>query len=133
MTEKKNWDLIAKIEKQIKEKYGEEAVKSPAQGWTDEQEEEHLEKLRLAALKQREMESGLEKVELSQGVFVTKKLLMKESNRTCPVCSAYSFDKRDDLYMSKFECCFKCYIDYVEGREDRWKTGWRPNKENKNG
>ena len=34
MTEKKNWDLIAKIEKQIKEKYGEEAIKSPAQGWT---------------------------------------------------------------------------------------------------
>ena len=35
--------------------------------------------------------------------------------------------------MSKFECCFKCYIDYVEGREDRWKSGWRPNKENKDG
>ena len=133
MTEKKDWNLIAKIEKQIKEKYGEEAIKSPAQDWTDEQEEEHLEKLRLAALKQRESEDKLDKVEVAEGVFVTKKLLRKESNRTCPVCSAYSFDKQDDLYMSKFQCCFKCYIDYVEGREDRWKSGWRPNKENKDG
>jgi hypothetical protein len=133
MTEKKNWDLIAKIEKQIKEKYGEEAIKSPAQGWTDEQEEEHLEKLREAYLSQRENESKREKVEISEGFFVTKKLLMKESSRVCPVCSAYSFNKEDDLYMNKFDCCFKCYIDYVEGREDRWKTGWRPNKENKDG
>jgi hypothetical protein len=111
MTEKKNWDLIAKIEKQIKEKYGEEAIKSPAQGWTDEQEEEHLEKLRLAALKQRETESKLDKVEVAEGVFITKKLLMKESNRTCPVCSTYSFNKQDYLYMNKFECCFNCYVD----------------------
>lgn len=133
MSEKKDWNLVAKIEQKIKEKYGEEAIKSPAQGWTDEQEELHLEKLKQAALKRRERESRQEKVEISDGVFVSKKLLMKESSRTCPVCGVYSFNKEDDLYMSKFECCFKCYIDYVEGREDRWKTGWRPNKENKDG
>lgn len=133
MSEKKNWDLIAKIEKQIKEKYGEDAVKSPAQGWTDEQEEEHLKKLKIAALKSREAEDKREKVEITDGVFVTKKLLMKGSNRTCPVCATYSFNKQDDVYMSKFQCCFTCYVDYVEGREDRWKAGWRPNKENKNG
>ena len=133
MSEKKDWNLVAKIEQKIKEKYGEEAIKSPAQDWTDEQEERHLEKLQQAALKKRNNETKQEKVEVSDGVFVTKKLLMKESNRTCPVCSTYSFDKKDDLYMSKFECCFKCYIDDVEGREDRWKSGWRPNKENKDG
>ena len=32
----------------------------------------------------------------------------------------------DDVYMSKFDCCFKCYIQWGEGREDRWSTGWRP-------
>ena len=133
MSEKKDWNLVAKIEQKIKEKYGEEAIKSPAQDWTAEQEERHLKKLQQAALKKRNNETKQEKVEVSDGVFVTKKLLMKESNRTCPVCSTYSFDKKDDLYMSKFECCFKCYIDYVEGREDRWKSGWRPNKENKDG
>jgi hypothetical protein len=129
MSKDKDWNLVAKIEQKIKEKYGEEAIKSPAQGWTDKQEEEHLEKLKIAALKSREAEHKKEKVEIAEGVFVTKKLLMKGSSRTCPVCTTYSFNKQDDVYMSKFECCFKCYIDYVEDREDRWKSGWRPNKE----
>lgn len=129
MSKDKDWNLVAKIEQKIKEKYGEEVIKSPAQGWTDEQEEEHLEKLKIAALKSRKAEDKKEKVEIADGVFVSKKLLMKGSSRTCPVCGAYSFDKQDDVYMSKFQCCFKCYIDYVEGREDRWKSGWRPNKE----
>jgi len=133
MSEKKDWNLIAKIEQKIKEKYGEEAIKSPAEGWSDEQEEMHLEKLKKAALKKKENEAKQEKVEVAEGVFVSKKLLKKESSRTCPVCSTYSFDKRDDLYMNKFQCCWSCYIEFVEGREDRWKSGWRPNEENKNG
>ena len=129
MSKDKDWNLVAKIEQKVKEKYGEEAIKSPAQGWTDEQEEEHLEKLKIAATKSREAEDKKEKVEIADGVFVSKKLLMKGSSRTCPVCGVYSFNKQDDVYMSKFHCCFKCYIDYVEGREDRWKSGWRPSKE----
>ena len=44
----------------------------------------------------------------------------------------YSFDTRDNVYMTKYTCCYKCYIQWVEGREERWATGWRPNKgENK--
>ena len=31
--------------------------------------------------------------------------------------------------MNKFECCFKCFIQYVDGREERWEKGWRPDKE----
>lgn len=133
MSEKKDWNLVAKIEQKIKEKYGEEAIKSPAQDWTDEQEEQHLEKLRQSALEKRANEDKKEKVEVAEGVFISKKLLMKESSRTCPVCGVYSFDKKDDLYMNKFSCCFKCYIKYVEDREDRWQSGWRPNEEIKNG
>ena len=57
-----------------------------------------------------------------------EKFLNNENSRECPVCGLYSFHLKDDLYMHKFECCFKCYIQYVEGREERWKTGWRPNK-----
>ena len=62
------------------------------------------------------------------GVFIPKKLFKKSSTRSCPVCNVYSFKSNDDLYMSKFKCCEKCYIQWVEGREERWKTGWRPNK-----
>ena len=28
--------------------------------------------------------------------------------------------------MNRFECCNQCYIEYVEFREDRWNSGWRP-------
>jgi hypothetical protein len=67
----------------------------------------------------------VEKVEVN-GILVSQKLLSRETNRTCPVCEIYSFDKKDDVYMNKFKCCFGCYIQYVEDREERWKTGWRP-------
>ena len=62
------------------------------------------------------------------GVFISEKLITKESKRSCPICNTYSFKSNDDVYMSKFDCCFKCYIQWVEGREARWKTVWRPKK-----
>ena len=77
MSEEKDWNLIAKIEKQIKEKYGADAIKSPSQDWTDEQEEEHLEKLRLAALKIRDSAREREKVEVSEGVFCQRNYLQR--------------------------------------------------------
>ena len=64
------------------------------------------------------------------GVFISKKLLKRESKRSCPVCNTYSFKSNDDVYMTKFDCCEKCYIQWIEGREDRWKKGWRPNANN---
>ena len=66
------------------------------------------------------------------GFLISKKLFNKDDNRNCPVCQAYSFELRDDVYMAKFDCCFKCYIQWVDGREARWKTGWRPGDENEN-
>ena len=69
-----------------------------------------------------------EKIEVD-GVFVNKKLLTREHNRKCPVCDSYSFSVQDDVYMIKFECCKSCYIRWVEDREERWETGWRPTKE----
>ena len=65
------------------------------------------------------------------GLIASKKLLNKDSNRVCSVCDVYSFDRRDDVYMSKFGCCNKCHIQWIEGREKRWTEGWRPKKENK--
>ena len=69
-----------------------------------------------------------DKVE-KDGFFLPKNLITKKSKRKCPVCDIYSFEVRDDLYMNKFECFFKCYIMYVEDQEERWETGWRPDKE----
>ena len=63
------------------------------------------------------------------GVFISEKLITKESKRSCPVCDTYSFKSNDDVYMAKFDCCEKCYIQWVEDREERWLKGWRPNNE----
>jgi hypothetical protein len=107
---KKSLNDIAKYEVAISKKYGKDAIKHPQADWNDEQEKK------------------TEKVEVD-GFLISKKLFTKDSNRICPTCHSYSFDLRDDVYMTKFDCCFKCYIQWVEGREERWKSGWRPKEE----
>ncbi len=123
----KDWDRIAKIEQAISKKYGPEAVQNPRGNWNDEKEKQYLEQIQELAKKEVELRDKDEKVEVN-GILMPKKLLNKESNRTCPVCDTYSFDVRDDIYMNKYECCRICYVKYVEDREDRWQLGWRPNK-----
>ncbi len=115
---------IAKIEKAIKEKYGEEAIQNPKSSWTKEKEEEYLRELKqFYNTKEYKKQTKQEK-----GFLLKVRKTKKENNRTCPVCGSYSFSSRDDLYMTKFECCFECYIQHIEGREERWNSGWRPNK-----
>ena len=127
---KKDLNKIAYVEKAIAKKFGQEAIINPKSGWTDEKEEEYLEQLKEFYSKQRKKEEAGEKIE-EDGFLLSKNLITKESKRVCPVCSEYSFSMRDDLYMNKFECCWKCYIQYIEDREERWANGWRPTKEQK--
>ena len=122
----KDPNYIAKVEQAIANKYGDDTIQHPKKDWTEEKEREYLEQQKQLHNKAVQEEDA-DKVQVN-GVFVPKKLIKKNSNRSCPVCSVYSFKSNDDVYMSKFECCEKCYIQWVEGREERWKTGWRPNK-----
>jgi hypothetical protein len=125
---KKDPNYIAKLEKAISEKYGGEAVANPRGNWDDEKEKIYLEQIEKVRQKELLLDEMDEKVEVN-GVLIPKKLFTRDSqNRTCPVCSVYSFDPKDDVYMKKFECCYECYIQWVVDREQRWKTGWRPNK-----
>ena len=128
MQSKKDQDYIASVEKAIAQKYGTDTIQNPKSNWTDEKEREYLSQLKKFSENERRQQDQEEKVE-TNGYFISKKLLNKETNRTCPVCDTYSFDLKDDVYMSKFECCFKCYIQWVEDREERWATGWRPQGE----
>ena len=128
MQSKKDQDYIASVEKAIAQKYGTDAIQNPKSNWTDEKEREYLFQLKKFSENERRQQDQEEKVE-TNGYFISKKLLNKETNRTCPVCDTYSFDLKDDVYMSKFECCRKCYIQWVEDREERWATGWRPQGE----
>jgi len=125
----KNWDKLAKFEQAISKKYGTEAIQNPKANWDSDKEREYLDQIKRLAEKEAQLREKDEKVDLN-GILVPKKLLNKESNRTCPVCDTYSFDVRDDVYMNKYDCCRLCYVKYVEDREDRWQSGWRPNNGN---
>jgi hypothetical protein len=117
---------IVKIEKAIAQKYGEDTIANPKHYWNEDKEKEYLNQLKEVSKKEQEKD---QKIDVG-GVFISKKLLNKDSKRSCPVCQIYSFDLSDDLYMNRFDCCRKCYIKWGEGREERWKTGWRPNENN---
>ena len=120
----KDPNYAIKVEKAIAEKYGKEAVVNPKSQWDDNKEKQYLEELKS---NYRHDKSESEKEDLD-GVLISKELLNRESKRSCPTCNTYSFKSVDDLYMTKFGCCNKCYIQWIEGREERWKSGWRPNK-----
>ncbi len=123
---KKDLNQIAKIEKAMSEKFGQESVINPKSGWDDQKEKEYLEDLK--EFYSEESKQGEDKIN-EDGFFITRNLINKEIKRVCPVCDTYSFSGRDDLYMNKFECCRACYIQWVEGGEKKWLEGWRPDKE----
>ena len=126
---KKDWDELVKVERAIIKKYGKEAIQNPKANWSEDKEREYLSQIKNLSKKETELHEKDEKVEVN-GILVPRKLLNKESNRTCPVCNTYSFNVRDDVYMNKFDCCWNCYIQWVEDREERWLSGWRPNNGN---
>ena len=117
-----DWDKIAAIEKAVKEKYGDAAIDNPKRLWNEEKEKNYVEQVKQQAelIKQK-----AEKQELIQenGFLIKKKLFTTKTSRVCPVrdCKRYSFSIKDDVYMNKFECCYECYIKFVEGREELWQ------------
>lgn len=110
---------IQKLEKAIQDKYGLEAVKHPRSEWTPEKEQEYIRQLKERAKKKRKIEEKIEKLD-DKGFFVYKKLVTEKGQRDCPICDTYSFSLKDDVYMKKFECCYMCYVQYIEGREEKW-------------
>jgi hypothetical protein len=120
---KKDLNYIAKLEKAIKEKYGEEAIQNPASQWTPEKEKEYLKQLKEVSYKENQSGNTVEE----NGFLVTKRLINKRQDNICPVCNKLSLQKANSYYLTKYECCQECFILYVEGREERWKNGWRPN------
>jgi formate dehydrogenase maturation protein FdhE len=123
----KELDKIAAIEKAIAEKYGQETVTNPRSLWNEEKEKEYLEQMKEFYKTKNLRDKWEDKINVN-GIKTTKKLLNRESLRTCPVCGNFPKRTMDDVCLLKFDCCSKCYIDYVEGREERWSSGWRPNE-----
>ena len=120
---------IAAVEQAIAKKYGTEAIQNPNAAWNPEREKAYQVQLESVRLKKYELEDKNEKVEVD-GVLIPKKLLNRGSSVCCSVCelASFSFRLNDDACMTKFGCCFGCYIQWIEGREERWLSGWRPDK-----
>ena len=121
-------EYIAKLERAISEKYGKRAILNPRSLWDEKKEKKYLKDSSEFYKRVRQSLSFDEKEELG-GVLVSKKLINKESRKTCSVCKGYSFENRDNIYFRRYSCCYKCYIEWVDGREDRWRSGWRPKGE----
>ena len=124
----KDLNKIAAVEKAISEKYGDEAIINPRAGWDEEKEQEYKRQIREYYSKLKASEDASEKVEVA-GIKVSKKLLSRKSKKSCPVCLSVPQVAMDDVCIVKYDCCYSCYEKYIDGREDRWKTGWRPNLE----
>ena len=110
----KDQEYIAKLEKAISQKYGDEAINNPKRFWDEDKEKDYLEQSIRERQKFAKLSDGEDKVE-QDGFLINKKLLTRDHNRTCPMCEKYSFHPRDDLYMNKFEACFACYIQHIQG------------------
>jgi len=122
----KDYNQIAAIEKAIAEKYGGETVQNPKANWDEEKEKEYLQQMKEFYDKNQKNSATQDKINVN-GIKVSKKLLNRESLKTCSVCNSLSRKAKDDVYLMKFECCWKCFERYVDGREERWLKGWRPN------
>ena len=121
----KDYDKIAAVEKAISEKYGKEAIQNPRGNWDETKEKDYLEQSKEFYKKKYKNDEWQEKVDVN-GIKISKKLLNRESLKSCPVCGSFPKKSMDDVCLVKFECCSKCYIKHVEGREERWQKGWRP-------
>ena len=124
----KELDRLAAVEKAISQKYGKEAIQNPRSEWNEEKEKEYIEQMKDFYKAKSLKEKWEDKIDVN-GIKATKKLLNRESLRTCSVCGKFPKKTMDDVCLLKFECCSKCYLQYVEGREDRWKEGWRPSED----
>ena len=118
---KKDLNYIAKLEQAIAKKYGEETIQNPRSTWTQEKEQKYLEEIKEIYKQELQSKSSDEKIE-ANGFFVSKKLLTNKEDRTCPACFVYSFEQKDDVYMNKYDCCYRCYLKFVEGKEERWQN-----------
>jgi len=124
---KEDPNQIAAVEKAIAEKYGSETIQNPRGNWDETKEKEYLEQMKEFYQKTEQNEAWQEKVDVN-GIKISKKLFNRESLKCCPICNSFAKKSMDDVCLVKFDCCHKCYIQFVEDREERWLKGWRPSE-----
>ena len=122
---KRDLNYIAAVEKAISKKYGEEAIVNPRAGWDKEKEEKYKSHVEEAAAESLPFHED-ERYEEVKGVLIHKKLFNKRKRKICSCCEIKIKNLDDDTCYTKYETCFKCYVQYIEGRVKRCEEGWRP-------
>ena len=122
MNPKVSLEKLQRIEEAIKTKFGENSVLDPRSLWNDKKEEEYQKQLTELHLKNSLREKSVEKVE-KNGVLIQKHLFIEENETKdeCGLCENCLLDFRDKTYINKFGTCFECFIQHVEGREEKYK------------
>lgn len=123
----KDPNIILNIENEIKKKYGEETIQNPKSNWDEQKEKQYLNNLKEISERERQTDNESEYISI-HGVLMPLKLFKEENNRVCIACKAYSFNKVDDIYLNKFKTCFKCYVNLIEDREEKWLKKILPEK-----
>lgn len=119
MDPKVSMEVLQKIEKEIANKYGIEATMSPRAFWNDEKEKEYREQVDVFLEKEENKRKNEEKIE-KDGILVPRRLFIEENNKKgCKYCQKYFLDFRDKAYISKYDGCYECYINFIEGRKDK--------------
>lgn len=118
---KDDLNQIAKIEKAIKAKYGSQAIKNPKSGWSPEKEEKYKRDVKDFYRKKSRNGHG---ERLSAASADTNK-------PSCEVCSkAFHFMTiADEIEYIRWGVCSACHVFHIQAREQRWLSGWRPDKE----
>ncbi len=112
-------ERVAKVEKAIAEKYGEDASRDIRHFWDKEKELEYSRQIKEEYTKRNNLDRHKNEVEKEGFVLIRRK---GESNHAsqCPICDKFLSSADDDIYYNKFECCSGCFIQYVEDRESQW-------------
>ena len=48
----------------------------------------------------------------------------------CPSCDG-AMKGKSTVTFYQYGVCQVCWIEFIDGREERWKSGWRPSEEEK--
>ena len=121
-------DYAIRLEKAIAEKYGEKTVLNPHSQWTPEKEKKYLKELKDIHTSEDLLEKEKEE---HNGFLVSEKLINLSKKKYCNTCDTYRPELYNRMYFIKFDCCKKCFIQFIESREERWHKGWRPKGETK--
>lgn len=107
----KEIEKLEKLENYLIDKYGKEWTFNPEANVTPETCKEVQD---LILKKESEAESYRGNI---------RRVFEKE----CPVCESLLLNTEDHLSYLLHKACHRCFIEHIDGREERWKSGWRPN------